>query len=40
MRRCFESTGFTQEGIKRKELLIGGNFDDHILYGLLKEDLI
>jgi [ribosomal protein S5]-alanine N-acetyltransferase len=39
MRRCFEKTGFKQEGIKRKELLIAGQYDDHVLYGLLKEDI-
>lgn len=36
---CFEKAGFLQEGIKRKELLIAGNYDDHMLYGLLKEEL-
>lgn len=38
MCRCFEKLGFIQEAVKRKELLINGNFIDHIHYGLLKEE--
>lgn len=38
MRHCFEKAGFTQEGLKRKELLINGDYEDHVLFGLLKED--
>lgn len=38
MRRCFEKAGFKQEGLKRQELLMAGRYDDHVLYGLLKEE--
>jgi [ribosomal protein S5]-alanine N-acetyltransferase len=38
MKRCFEQVGFTQEGLKRKELLIHGDYEDHVIFGLLKEE--
>lgn len=39
MCRCFEKNGFVQEAVKRKELLINGEYVDHIHYGLLKEEV-
>lgn len=38
MCRCFEKIGFVKEAVKRKELLINGEYIDHIHYGLLKEE--
>ena len=38
MCRCFEKVGFKQEAIKRKELLMRGEYVDHLHYGLLKEE--
>ena len=40
MRKCFESLGFTQEGIHRECLLMNGEFSDHITFGLLKKEFI
>ena len=40
MCRCFESVGFKEEGRLRKQLLIDGEYVDHILYGILKEEFI
>lgn len=38
MCRCFKRLGFREEGRLRKQLLIGGRYDDHVLFGLLKEE--
>ncbi len=38
MAECFKRIGFQQEGKLRKHLLINGEYCDHILYGLMKED--
>jgi RimJ/RimL family protein N-acetyltransferase len=40
MRRCFEKVGFKEEGCRRSHLLIRGRYEDHIVFGLLKEELI
>jgi [ribosomal protein S5]-alanine N-acetyltransferase len=39
MCKCFEKNGFTLEGTKRQELLINGQYVDHVFYGLLKEEV-
>jgi ribosomal-protein-alanine N-acetyltransferase len=39
MRRCFQRLGFVEEGCLRNQLLISGEYCDHILYGLFKEEL-
>jgi RimJ/RimL family protein N-acetyltransferase len=36
MCKCFERVGFQQEGRLRKHLLINGDYYDHVLFGLLK----
>lgn len=38
MCRCFRRLGFREEGRLRQQLLIGGRYDDHVLFGLLKEE--
>ena len=38
MRRCFKRVGFEEEGCLRKQLLIGGTYIDHILFGMFKEE--
>ena len=38
MCRCFRRLGFSEEGRLRKNLLIRGRYDDHVLYGLFKEE--
>ncbi len=38
MRKCFERVGFLQEGCLRKQLLMSGEFHDHIYYGMFKEE--
>ena len=38
MCKCFEKIGFQREAQLRKSLLIGGEFVDHILFGLFKEE--
>jgi RimJ/RimL family protein N-acetyltransferase len=40
MRRCFAKLGFKEEGCRRSHLLIRGQYEDHIVYGLLKEEFI
>jgi [ribosomal protein S5]-alanine N-acetyltransferase len=37
MCKCFEHIGFQQEGRLRKQLLINGEYYDHIFFGLLKD---
>ena len=39
MVRCFEKVGFREEGRLRRQLLISGEYCDHILFGLFKEEL-
>lgn len=39
MHRCFGRIGFKEEGRLRKQLLIRGQHEDHVLYGLLKGEL-
>jgi [ribosomal protein S5]-alanine N-acetyltransferase len=36
--RLLEKTGFTREGFAREYLCINGTWQDHLLYGLLKDD--
>lgn len=38
MARCFLRLGFVEEGRLRSHLLIGGRHEDHLLFGLLRED--
>ena len=38
MCRCFRRLGFHEEGRLRQQLLIRGRYDDHVLFGLLKEE--
>jgi RimJ/RimL family protein N-acetyltransferase len=38
MCRCFSRLGFREEGRLRKHLLIRGRYDDHVLYGMIKEE--
>lgn len=38
MCKCFESVGFKREGRTRKSLLIGGEYQDAILYGIFREE--
>lgn len=38
MQRCFENVGFIQEGCLRKQLLMSGDYCDHVLYGMFKEE--
>ncbi len=40
MCRCFESLGFKAEARLRQQLLFKGEYVDHTLYGLFKEELI
>lgn len=40
MRRCLDRLGFVEEGCLRRHLLINGEWMDHILYGIFKEDWI
>lgn len=40
MCHCFEKNGFVLEGVKRQELFINGEYVDHMLYGLLKEEAL
>ena len=39
MVKAFESIGFKKEGQIRKKLLISGNYDDHILFGVFIDEL-
>lgn len=38
MCRCFQRLGFREEGRLRNQLLIRGRHEDHVLYGILKEE--
>ncbi|MBK7627798.1 MAG: GNAT family N-acetyltransferase [Bacteroidales bacterium] len=38
MQKCFEGLGFVKEGVIRSQLLIDGEYIDHILYGILKSE--
>jgi RimJ/RimL family protein N-acetyltransferase len=38
MIKCFKSIGFIEEGRKRKELLVEGEYLDHVLFGLFKNE--
>jgi [ribosomal protein S5]-alanine N-acetyltransferase len=38
MCRCFRRLGFEEEGRLREQLLIRGKYEDHILFGLLKNN--
>lgn len=40
MRRCFLRLGFREEGRLRQQLLIGGQPVDHVLFGLLRGELV
>ena len=39
MIRCFERLGFKEEGRLRSQLLMRGEYEDHVLFGLLKGEL-
>lgn len=39
MQKCFEGLGFSKDGQLRKHLLIDGEFCDHLLYSLFKQEL-
>lgn len=39
MVRAFEKLGYVQEGCLRKKFLISGAYDDHVLFGLFKDEL-
>ncbi len=36
--RLLEKVGFTREGYARKYLCIDGRWQDHLLYGLVRDD--
>jgi RimJ/RimL family protein N-acetyltransferase len=38
MIKTFTNVGFVEEGRKRRELLVGGEYLDHVLLGLFKEE--
>lgn len=38
MQKCFEKLGFIKEGVIRSQLLIDGEYIDHILYGIFKSE--
>lgn len=38
MCKCFEGVGFKREGRIRKSLLIGGEYQDAILYGIFRDE--
>ena len=40
MIKVFEKLGFSKEACLKNNLLISGKFDDHILFGLFKENII
>ncbi len=40
MQKCFEKAGFEMEGCFKKQLYIEGEYQDHIFYGIFKEDFI
>lgn len=39
MIRAFKGVGFVEEGRKRQELLVEGKYIDHLLFGLLENEL-
>ncbi len=39
MCKCFARVGFKEEGRLRQHLLVSGEFADHVLFGLLKDEL-
>lgn len=38
MARCFTRLGFVNEGRLRSHLLLNGQYEDHLLFGLLREE--
>ncbi len=38
MQKCFEKCGFKQEGCVRKYMYVGEKLEDHLLYGILREE--
>ncbi len=38
MQKCFEKCGFLKEGCERQSLYIEGQYQDHIWYGILREE--
>ena len=38
MCKCFERVGFREEGRLRRQLLISGDYCDHVLYGMFKDE--
>jgi len=39
MQKCFEKLGFCKDGQLRKQLLINGDYCDHLLYSLFKSEI-
>jgi RimJ/RimL family protein N-acetyltransferase len=39
MLKAFQSLGYLTEGILRKKLLISGEYNDHVLFGIFKHEL-
>lgn len=40
MCKCFEACGFKLEGREREAVTLGDKYTDHMLYGLLKKDIV
>lgn len=40
MCKCFEACGFTLEGREREAVTLGDRYTDHMLYRLLKKDIV
>lgn len=40
MIKSFIRLGFVEEGLKRKELLVHGEYLDHVLFGLFRDELV
>lgn len=40
MQKCFEKCGFKQEGCIRNYMFVGNTLEDHLLYGLLREEFM
>ena len=40
MIKVFENVGYREEACLKKNLLVSGEYDDHVFFGLFKENLI
>lgn len=40
MIKCFERIGFSVEGVLRKQLLLNGDYYDHYLFGIFKDEFL